>query len=166
MGLVRPVDTSSALILGAIPVLAGAGILFYVWRCWSGRSRRWATQAFTNQLVYAILPGLGAVFVAFGVMMLVGDPVGDLLMAVAIVVCLLGVVALVFEPRWWGPEWYHELLRRDPQPDLHDPLTALVTGATTSAPFSSQAEAAEALGGAAVAAVARQLHPRPGCTPS
>jgi hypothetical protein len=145
------VDTSSALILGVIPVLAGAGILLYVWYCWSGRSRRWATQAFTNQLVYAILPGLGSVFVAFGVMMLVGGPVGDLLMAVAIVVCLLGLVALVFQPHWWGPGWYHELLRSNPQPDLHDPLTALVTSATAPAPFSSQAEAAEALGGTAVA---------------
>jgi hypothetical protein len=145
------VDTSSALILGVIPLLAGAGILLYVWYCWSGRSRRWATQAFTNQLIYAILPGLGAVFVAFGVMMLVGDPAGSLVMAVAVTVCLLGLVALVFEPRWWGPRWYHELARSDPQPDLHDPLTALVTSATTPAPFSSQAEAAQALGGTAVA---------------
>jgi hypothetical protein len=146
------VDTSSGLILGAAPILAGAGIFFYLWRCWSGRSRRWATQAFTNQLVYAILPGLGAIFFAFGIMVLVGGLVGDVLMATAVVICLLGVVALVFEPRWWGPRWYHELRRGDPQPDLQDPLTALVTGATTpAAPFSSQAEAAEALGGTAVA---------------
>jgi hypothetical protein len=145
-------DAVSVLILGVVPLLAGAGTLFHVWRCWSGRSRRWATQAFTNQLVYAILPGLGAVLVAFGVVVLVGGPVGDLLMAVAVVICLLGVVALVFEPRWWGPGWYHELRRSDPQPDLQDPLTALVTGATTpAAAFSSQAEAARALGGAAVA---------------
>jgi hypothetical protein len=146
------VDWSSALILGVVPILAGAGTLFYVWRCWSGRSRRWATQAFTNQLVYAILPGLGAVLVAFGVVALVGGPVGNLLMAAAVVLCLLGLVVLVFEPRWWGPRWYHELRRSGPEPDLQDPLTALVTGATTpAAPFSSQAEAAEALGGTAVA---------------
>jgi hypothetical protein len=145
-------DTSSALILGAAPILAGAGVLFYVWRCWSGRSRRWATQAFTNQLVYAILPGLGALFVAFGVMMLVGGRVGDVVMTAAVVVCLLGLVVLVFEPRWWGPRWYHDLRASNPQPDLQDPLTALATGATTPAPlFSSQAEAAEALGGTAVA---------------
>jgi hypothetical protein len=57
-------DGASALIPGAVPFLAGAGILLSVWRCWSGRSRRWATQAFTNQMVYALLPGMGAISAA------------------------------------------------------------------------------------------------------
>ena len=93
-----PMDATSALILGAVPFLAGVGILLYVWRCWSGRSRRWATRAFTNQMVYALPPGMGAILVAFAVKVVFGDPLGNLWMAVAVVVCILGLVALIFEP--------------------------------------------------------------------
>jgi hypothetical protein len=144
-------DATSALILGAVPFLAGVGILLYVWRCWSGRSRRWATRAFTNQMVYALLPGMGAILVAFAVKVVFGDPLGNLLMAVAVVVCILGLVALIFEPRWWGPRWYHDLHASNPQPDLQDPLTAVVTSATVPAPFSSRLKAARAFGETPVA---------------
>ena len=137
-------DAASSLILGAVPFLAGAGILLYVWWCWSGRSRRWATQAFTNQMVYALLPGMGAILIAFGVRLLTDGPVSDLLMWAAVVVAFLGLVALHFEPRWWGPRWYHDLQASNPQPDLQDPLTAVVTSAIVPAPFSSRLKAAQA----------------------
>jgi hypothetical protein len=144
-------DAASALILGAVPFLAGAGILLYVWRCWSGRSRRWATQAFTNQMVYALLPGMGAILVAFAVKTVLGDPLGNLLVAAAVVVCFLGLVALVFEPRWWGPRWYHDLQASNPQPDLNDGLTALWVSSTAPALFSSDLKATQAFGETPVA---------------
>ena len=53
-------------------------------------------------MVYALLPGMGAILIAFAVKMGFGDPLGNLLMAVAVLVCFLGLVALIFEPRWWG----------------------------------------------------------------
>jgi hypothetical protein len=144
-------DAASALILGAIPFLAGVGILVYVWWCWSGRSRRWATRAFINQLVYAILPGLGLFLIAAAVKNVVGDPAGDLLVAVATAVGLLGFVALLFEPRWWGPRWYHDLQASNPQPDLSDRLTAVWVSSTAPAPFSSDLKAAQAFGETPVA---------------
>jgi hypothetical protein len=162
-------DATSALILGAVPFLAGVGILLYVWRCWSGRSRRWATRAFTNQMVYALLPGMGAILVAFAVKVVFGDPLGNLLMAVAVVVCFLGLVALIFEPRWWGPRWYHDLQASNPQPDLQDPLTAVVTSAAVPAPFSSRLKQpghSQGIRGDAGCPVARHLRPRPGHPPS
>jgi hypothetical protein len=144
-------DLASVLILGAVPFLAGAGILVYVWWCWSGRSRRWATRAFTNQLVYAILPGLGLFLIAAAVKNMVGDPAGELLVAVATAVGLLGFIALLFEPRWWGPRWYHDLQAGNPQPDLSDRLTAVWVSSTAPAPFGSDLKVAQAFGETPVA---------------
>jgi hypothetical protein len=59
-----------------------------------GRSRRWATRVFSNQLVYGVLPGLGVFLIAAAVKIVVGDPLGNLLVAVATAVGLLGVVAI------------------------------------------------------------------------
>jgi hypothetical protein len=144
-------DAAVALITYAVPFLAGAGMLLYVWWCWSGRSRRWATQVFTNQMVYALLPGMGAILIAFGVRLLTDGPISDFLFAVAVAVSFLGFVALLFEPRWWGPRWYHDLRASNPQPDLRDPATAVWISSTVPAPFSSRLKAAQAFGEAPVA---------------
>ena len=95
-------DLASVLILGVVPFLAGAGILLYVWWCWSGRSRRWGTRVFMDLMVLWCLPTMGVFLVAFAVKIVVSDPAGDLLVAVATAVGLLGFVALLFEPRWWA----------------------------------------------------------------
>jgi hypothetical protein len=149
-------DAISALILGAIPFLAGAGILLYVWWCWSGRSRRWATRMFSDLLVLWLLPGMSAILIAFGVRLLTDGPVSNLLMWVAVAVCFLGLVATAlevmgFQPRWWGPRWYHDLQASNPQPDLNDGLTALWVSSTVPAPFSSNLKAAQAFGETPVA---------------
>jgi hypothetical protein len=138
-----------------VPFLAGAGML-YVWWCWSGRSRRWATRAFMDVLVLWCLPALGVVQIAFAVKVVVSDPVGDLLLWVGVAVGWLGFIAAVpgllgVQPRWWGPRWYHDLQATNPQPDLQDPLTAVVTSAIVSAPFSSDYKAAHVFGEAPVA---------------
>lgn len=148
-------DVASVLILGAVPFLAGAGFLLYVWWCWSGRSRRWATRAFMDVLVLWCLPTLGVILIAFAVKVVVSDPVGDLLLWVGVAVGWLGFVAAVLEllgvqPRWWGPRWYHDLQASNPQPDLQDPLTAVVTSAMAPAPFSSDRTAARVFGEAPV----------------
>jgi hypothetical protein len=139
-------DLASVLILGVVPFLAGAGILLYVWWCWSGRSRRWGTRVFMDLMVLWCLPTMGVFLVAFAVKIVVSDPAGDLLVAVATAVGLLGFVALLFEPRWWGPRWYHDLQASNPQPDLRDPLTAVSVSSTVPAPFSSDRKAAHAFG--------------------
>jgi hypothetical protein len=144
-------DAASALILGVLPFLAAAGILLYVWWCWSGRSRRWATRVFGDLLVLWLLPTMGAILIAFAVEIVLGDPFGNLLLVVATAIGFLGLIAMGLEvmgiqPRWWGPRWYHDLHARNPQPDLSDRLTALWISSTVPAPFSSDHTAAQALG--------------------
>jgi hypothetical protein len=149
-------DAASVLILGVVPFLAGAGMLLYVWWCWSGRSRRWATRAFMDVLVLFGLPTMGLILIAFAVKTVLSDPVGDLLLWVGVAVGFLGLVATTLElvgvrPRWWGPRWYHDLQAGDPQPDLSDGLTALWVSSTVPAPFSSDRKAARAFGETPVA---------------
>jgi hypothetical protein len=150
------VEAVSALSLAVFPFLIGAGILLYVWWCWSGRSRHWATRVFINQVVYGLLPGLGVIYVAAAVRIAGSDSVGNLLFALGVAVCLLGFVAVGLEalgvqPRWWGPRWYHDLQASNPQPDLSDRLTAAWIGSTVPAPFSSDRNATQAFGEAPVA---------------
>jgi hypothetical protein len=149
-------DAVSVLTLGVVPFLAGAGMLLYVWWCWSGRSRRWATRVFMDVLVLWCLPALGLILIAFAVKVVLSDPVGDLLLWVGVAVGWLGFIAAVLEllgvqPRWWGPRWYHDLQASNPQPDLNDRLTALWISSTVPAPFSSDLKAAQAFREAPVA---------------
>jgi hypothetical protein len=149
-------DLSWLLTMGVVPFLAGSGMLAYVWWCWSGRSRRWATRAFMDLMVLWSLPTMGVILIAFAVGTVLSDPIGHLLLWVAVAVCLLGGIASVLEvfgvqPRWWGPRWYHDLQARGPQPDLTDGLTALWISSTVPAPFSSDRNAAQAFGEAPVA---------------
>jgi hypothetical protein len=142
-------DLASALILGVVPFLAGAGMLLYVWWCWSGRSRRWATRVFMDVMVLWMLPVMGAILIAFAVKTVLGDPIGNLLLGVAVAMGLLGFVVaglqlVGVQTRWWGPRWYHDLQTGDPPPDLRDGLTALWVSSTVPAPFSSQLGAARA----------------------
>jgi hypothetical protein len=148
-------DLVSVLILGVVPFLAGVGMLVYVW-CWSGWSRRWATRVFMDVMVLWLLPAEGAILIAFAVKVVLSDPIGDLLMWVAVAVGWLGLLATGLEvlgvrPRWWGPRWYHELQASNPRPDLRDPLTAVWISSTVPAPFSSDRKAARAFVEAAVA---------------
>jgi hypothetical protein len=59
--------------------------------------------------------GLGLFLIAAAVKNVVGDPASDLWGVVATAVGLLGFIALLFEPRWWGPRWYHDLQASNPQ---------------------------------------------------
>jgi hypothetical protein len=144
------------LTMGVVPFLAGAGMLLYVWWCWSGRSRRWATRVFSDVMVLWLLPAMGAILIAFAVKMVLSDPVGSFLVWVAVAVGWLGLIAAVLEmfgvqPRWWGPRWYHDLQASNPQPDLSDGPTALWVSSTVPAPFNSDHNAAQAFGGMPVA---------------
>jgi hypothetical protein len=149
-------DAASALIVGVVPFLAGVGMLVYVWWCWSGRSRRWASRAFMDVMVLWSLPTLGVILIAFAVKVVLSDLVGDLLMWVGVAVGWLGFIAAVLgllgvQARWWGPRWYHDLQTSNPQPDLSDRLTALWISSTVPAPFSSDRKAAQAFEEAPVA---------------
>jgi hypothetical protein len=149
-------DAALNLMVVAAPFLVGAGMLLYVWWCWSGRYRRWATRVFGDQMVLWLLPGMGVILIAFGVRLLTDGPVSTVLLVVGVAVCFLGFIAvgleaLGFQPRWWGPRWYHDLQASNPQPDLSDGLTALWISRTVPAPFSSDRNAAQAFEGMPVA---------------
>jgi hypothetical protein len=141
-------DAVSALILVVIPFLAGTGMLLYVWWCWSGRYRRWATRVYGDLLVLCVLPSQGVILIAFAFKVAGSDPVADFLLWVGVAVCFLGFVAMGLEvfgvhPRWWGPRWYHDLQASNPQPDLSGRLTAAWISSTAPAPFSSDRTAAQ-----------------------
>jgi hypothetical protein len=122
-------------------------MLLYVWWCWSGRSRRWATRVYGDVMVLLALPTLGVFSIAFAVTS-VSDSAGSLLVTLATAIGLLGLIAMGFEavgvqPRWWGPRWYHDLQASDWQPDLSHRPTAALISSTVAAPFSSDLTAAQ-----------------------
>jgi hypothetical protein len=150
-----PIDAVSALTLIVIPFLVGVGMLVYVWRCWSGRSRRWATRVYGDVMVLLALPTLGVFSIAFAVKM-VSDSAGSLLVTLATIIGLLGLIAMGFEaigvqPRWWGPGWYHDVQASNWKPDLSHRPTAALVSSTVPAPFSSDRNAAQAFEGMPVA---------------
>lgn len=100
----------SATLADVLVVLIGAGLLaLFAW-CWLGRARSarwWATRRFGPQLVLGVIPGLGLIVVAAGVLTLAGTgaalPLTPLFLAGAVLE-LAGIFDLL--PHWWGPAWY------------------------------------------------------------
>ncbi|QSB15716.1 hypothetical protein JQS43_05090 [Natronosporangium hydrolyticum] len=120
-----------------VPTLVAAGAMvaggslggWQLWRCWTGRTRRWVRRPGETVLVLTWGPFGVLLLLGTGVFILLGEPVG---VAVGGVFCVAGFVLLVpgllyqfFRPGWWGPRWFRELPAAARTPDVSDAITAV-----------------------------------------
>lgn len=99
-----------SLVLASACISTGAAILGYTWWCWSGRTRRWLRSRRGTWLVLGPLPAFGLGFVGVGASILDGGgPLSQALIATAVAGNLLGLLAGMLEPSWWGPPWLNDL---------------------------------------------------------
>ena len=95
-----------------VMTLGGAAFLWYLWRCWAGRSRGWTRHGAGQVMVLGPGPSAGFFTLGTGLFWLLGDPVGlylgTSLFLVAFVLLLPGLGYLLFAPRWWGPRWLRQ----------------------------------------------------------
>jgi hypothetical protein len=105
---------------------------------WSGRWSRWSQQVLAPFPI-TIVPSVGAGSLGSGLAALgVTSSTSPLGMACFVVMLACFVMFLV-TPRWWGPRWYRER-DRDAEPDLGDPISALVmAGVRATAPADERA---------------------------
>lgn len=107
--------------------VGGALILAAVVWSWRGRTeaaRWWVDTISTRQLMLAVAPGFGIMTFGGGALLAAratSDELYDLgalvlgpPMLVAVVLVLLGILGLL--PKWWGPRWYREKVRRQRRP--------------------------------------------------
>ncbi|WP_163508629.1 hypothetical protein [Fodinicola acaciae] len=111
--------------------LAGVALLAYTGWCWAGRStraRRWSRRTSWDSMILGLFPGLGLVLFASGVAAMLPEPAVGFaapLILVAFAVFGMGMIYLVFKPRWWGPRWYRRMPASRRHSDLDDPVTAV-----------------------------------------
>ena len=146
--MAHSVTLSDVLIL-----MLGAGLLALSGWAWAGRSRRarfWVGRPNFDQLMLAVLPGLGLLIVGIEVGKLIGTSgANSLLLLLPIllgaVLELAGMLDLL--PRWWGPAWYRHLppdqRRSDP---TRSSVAAAMQGYLGRPGFTSSAEARRRVG--------------------
>jgi len=113
---------AGAIAVG-IALLAAAGL------CWSGRWRRWARIAVLPAVPITLAPGLGLCLVLTGIGGLVPAGVGGAFYALALLAATAGIVLALWEPDWWGPDWFRQ---RDRAFDLSVPINAAIASSVRS----------------------------------
>lgn len=145
--MARSVTPTQVLIL-----LLGPSLLALSAWAWAGRSSRarfWVGRPRFDQLMLAVVPGLGLVLTSIDMAMLVGESPAILVAAAAFllggVLEVAGMLDLL--PRWWGPAWFRrlppDLRRSDP---TRSALAAAGTGYLGKPRVSSTAEARRRIG--------------------
>jgi hypothetical protein len=131
--------------------LAGVALLAYTGWCWAGRSpraRRWSRRTSWDSMILGLFPGLGLVLLASGVAAMLPESVigwAAPLILVAFAVFGMGMIYLVFKPRWWGPRWYRRMPASQRHSDLDDTFTAVRTVAVGGRGVDSQKAARRAV---------------------
>jgi uncharacterized membrane protein len=116
--------------IGLIAMGLVAAVLFAL--AWTGRWRRWTGQVILGPLPapLTMFPALAALGLAFGLNLVGLVSARSPVMYVGFLILVAGLVLYVWAPPWWGPRWYREL-ERPIEPDMDDPLTAVVVAGTS-----------------------------------
>lgn len=95
---------------------------------WLGRWTGWTRTFITAHLPVPVtlLPAFGFLLIALGLGELDTWAWSKYLSATALLILVMAVVLMLWNPAWWGPSWYRQLKStgEEIEPDLRDPLTA------------------------------------------
>jgi hypothetical protein len=87
-------------------IAGGVAQLAVAWMCWSGRWRAWTDMAVLPLAPITMLPAVGLLFVAMGLGPLLPSAGESVVYAITFVVLACAAVVWLWDPPWFGPEWY------------------------------------------------------------